>query len=49
MTDKKHPKDNQTPQQNQPKTKTFSEGQVKDKPLIDKISVAPPPSTKPKK
>ena len=31
------------------KSKTFSEGQIKDKPLIDKTSIAPPPPSKPKK
>jgi hypothetical protein len=49
MAEKKLPKSNQNPQVNVPKRKTFSEGQIKDKPLIDKISVQPPPATKPKK
>lgn len=49
MTEKKIPKENPKPELTTPKVKTFSEGQIKDKPLVDKISVAPPPSTKPKK
>lgn len=48
MTEKKQAKDNQN-QKGTQKQKYLSEGQVKDKPLIDKTSVAPPPATKPKK
>lgn len=32
-----------------PKKVPFNEGQIKDKPSIDKTSIAPPPSIKPKK
>ena len=49
MTDKKNPEDSKKPLLTIRKIKTFSEGQTKEKPIIDKATVAPPPSTKPKK
>lgn len=47
MADKKT--NNNQPKPLVKKTHTFSAGQIKDKPLIDKTSVLPPPATKSKK
>jgi hypothetical protein len=49
MSDKKNSEDSKKSLLKIQKIKTFSEGQIKEKPIIDKASVAPPPSTKPKK